>query len=284
MKHVRGMARVMGLSAGHPLFIGAFQDVTEGKLAEEALNRARSELAHVARVTTLNALTASIAHEVNQPLSGVITNASTFRRMLDADPPNIEGAREAARRAIRDGNRASDVITRLRTLFSKKEFTLEPLDLNEATEEVIAMSLSDLQRNRVILRSELAQDLLPVIGDRVQLQQVILNLLRNASDAMIFVEDRPRELLIRTERDEGDQVRLTVTDVGAGLTTENADKLFEAFYTTKKDGMGIGLSVSRSIIEAHKGRLWATPNDGPGATFQFTLPAEANASATSAGG
>jgi PAS domain S-box-containing protein len=284
MKHVRGMARVMGLSAGHPLFIGAFQDVTEGKLAEEALNRARSELAHVARVTTLNALTASIAHEVNQPLSGVITNASTFRRMLDADPPNIEGAREAARRAIRDGNRASDVITRLRTLFSKKEFTLEPLDLNEATEEVIAMSLSDLQRNRVILRSELAKDLPPVIGDRVQLQQVILNLLRNASDAMIFVEDRPRELLIRTERDEGDQVRLTVTDVGAGLTTENADKLFEAFYTTKKDGMGIGLSVSRSIIEAHKGRLWATPNDGPGATFQFTLPAEANASATSAGG
>jgi len=200
---------------------------------------------------------------------------------LDADPPNIEGAREAARRAIRDGNRASDVITRLRTLFSKKEFTLEPLDLNGATEEVIAMSLSDLQRNRVILRSELAQDLPPVIGDRVQLQQVILNLLRNASDAMIFVEDRPRELLIRTERDEGDQVRLTVTDVGAGLTTENADKLFEAFYTTKKDGMGIGLSVSRSIIEAHKGRLWATPNDGPGATFQFTLPTDAKASATS---
>jgi len=281
LKHIRGLARVMEQIAGRPLFIGAFQDITERKLAEEALDRARSELAHVARVTTLNALTASIAHEVNQPLSGVITNASTFRRMLDADPPNIEGAREAARRAIRDGNRASDVITRLRTLFSKKEFTLEPLDLNGATEEVIAMSLSDLQRNRVILRSELAQDLPPVIGDRVQLQQVILNLLRNASDAMIFVEDRPRELLIRTERDEGDQVRLTVTDVGAGLTTENADKLFEAFYTTKKDGMGIGLSVSRSIIEAHKGRLWATPNDGPGATFQFTLPTDAKASATS---
>jgi PAS domain S-box-containing protein len=272
VKHVRGMARVMGLSAGHPLFIGVLQDVTESKLAEEALNRARSELAHVARVTTLNALTASIAHEVNQPLSGIITNASTCRRMLDANPPNIDGARETARRIIRDGNRASDVITRLRALFSKKECALEPLDLNEATGEVIALSLSDLQRNRVILRSALAEDLPPVIGDRVQLQQVILNLLRNASDAMTFVEDRPRELLIRTERDEGDQVRLTVKDVGVGLTSENADKLFEAFYTTKKDGMGIGLSISRSIIEAHHGRLWAVPNDGPGATFSFTVP------------
>src|SRR5262245_41150455 len=214
VKHVRGMARVMAQSAGRPVFIGALQDVTESKLAEEALDRARSELAHVARVTSLNALTASIAHEVNQPLSGIITNASTCRRMLDGNPPNIEGARETARRIIRDGNRASDVITRLRTLFSKKEFTLEPLDLNEATEEVIALSLSDLQRNRVILRSELAQDLPPVIGDRVQLQQVILNLLRNASDAMTTVEDRPRDLLIRTDRYEGDQVRLTVKDVG----------------------------------------------------------------------
>jgi len=272
VKHVRGMARVIEQIAGRPLFIGALQDVTESKVAEEALNRARSELAHVARVTTLNALTASIAHEVNQPLSGIITNASTCRRMLDANPPNVDGARETARRIIRDGNRASDVVTRLRALFSKKEYALEPLDLNEATDEVIALSLSDLQRNRVILRSALAEDLPPVIGDRVQLQQVILNLLRNASDAMTFVEDRPRELLIRTERDEGDQVRLTVKDVGVGFTSENADKLFEAFYTTKKDGMGIGLSISRSIIEAHHGRLWATPNDGPGVTFSFCIP------------
>ncbi len=141
------------------MFIGALQDVTESMVAEEALNRARSELAHVARVTTLSALTASIAHEVNQPLSGIITNAGTCLRMLDADPPDIDGARETARRTIRDGNRASDVITRLRALFSKKEFTLEPLDLNEATREVIALSMSDLQRNRVILQSELADDL-----------------------------------------------------------------------------------------------------------------------------
>jgi PAS domain S-box-containing protein len=257
---------------GRAVFIGALQDVTDSKLAEEALDKARSELAHVARVTMLNTFTASITHEVNQPLSGIITNASTCLRMLNGDFPNVEGAREATRRIIRDGNRASDVIKRLRPLFSKKEFTLEPLDLNEATREVIALSLSDLQRNRVILRSELADDLPPVTGDRIQLQQVILNLLRNASDAMVSVDDRPRELLIKTERDEGDQVRLSVKDVGIGFTAEARDKLFEAFYTTKNDGMGIGLSVSRSIIERHQGRLWARPNEGPGATFSFALP------------
>ena len=272
VKHVRGMARVMAQSAGRPVFIGAVQDVTQSKLAEEALDRARTELARVARITTLNALTASIAHEVNQPLSGIITNASTCRRMLDGDPPNVEGARETARRIIRDGNRASDVITRLRALFSKKEFTLEPLDLNEATREVIALSLSDLQRDRVVLLSNLGENLPPVMGDRVQLQQVILNLLRNGADAMTSVEDRPRELLIRTDRNEDGQVRLTVKDVGVGFTSETAGRLFEAFYTTKTEGMGIGLSVSRSIIERHHGHLWAEPNVGPGATFSFSLP------------
>jgi C4-dicarboxylate-specific signal transduction histidine kinase len=266
------MARVMAQSGGRPLFIGALQDVTQSKLAEEALDKARSELAHVARITTLNALTASIAHEVNQPLSGIITNASTCRRMLDGDPPNVEGARETARRIIRDGNRASDVITRLRALFSKKEFALEPLDLNEVAREVIALSLSDLQRDRVVLLSNLAENLPPVMGDRVQLQQVILNLLRNGADAMTTVEDRPRELLIRTDRNEDGQVQLTLKDVGVGFTPETADKLFEAFYTTKTDGMGIGLSVSRSIIERHQGRLWAAPNAGPGATFSFSIP------------
>lgn len=272
VKHIRGMARVIEQIAGRPLFIGALQDVTEGKLAEEALDRARSELAHVARITTLNALTASIAHEVNQPLSGIITNASTCLRMLNGDPPNIDGARETVRRTIRDGNRASDVITRLRALFSKKELAPESLDLNDTTREVIALSLSDLQRNRVILRSELADDLPPVTGDRVQLQQVILNLLRNASDAMTTVDERPRELLIKTERDEADQVRLSVKDVGVGFDAQAAGSLFQPFYTTKDHGMGIGLSVSRAIIEAHRGRLWAVPNDGPGATFSFLLP------------
>ena len=253
-------------------YFGAVQDVTERRLSEQALSKLRSDLAHIARVTSLGALTASIAHEVNQPLSGIITNASTCLRMLAADPPNIDGARETARRTIRDGNRASDVITRLRALFSKKDASTESVDLNEATREVIALSLSELQRNQVILRPELGDDLPPVTGDRVQLQQVILNLLLNASDAMGSVNDRPRQLIIKTERDEGDRVRLTVQDAGVGLEPQGVDKLFEAFYTTKSDGMGIGLSISRSIIESHHGRLWAAPNDGPGATFSFSIP------------
>jgi PAS domain S-box-containing protein len=257
---------------GRQEYIGAVQDVTQRRLTEEALGKARSELANMARVTSLGVLTASIAHEVNQPLSGIITNASTCLRMLSADPPNVDGARETARRAIRDGNRASDVITRLRTLYSKKDLSPESMDLNEATREVTSLSLSELQSKRVSLRHELADDLPPVIGDRVQLQQVILNLLRNASDAMSGVDDRPRELLIRTECDGGDQVRLSVKDAGVGFTPQAADKLFEAFFTTKSDGMGIGLSISRSIIEAHRGRLWATANDGPGATFAFSIP------------
>jgi PAS domain S-box-containing protein len=244
----------------------------ERRLSEEALSKVRSELAHVARAQSLGVLTASIAHEVNQPLSGIITNANTCLRMLAADPPNVDGARETARRTIRDGNRAADVVTRLRALFSRKDATTEPVDLNEAAREVIALSWSELQRSRVILRPELADILPPVTGDRVQLQQVILNLLLNATEAMSSVNDRPRQLVIRTERDEGDRVRLTVQDAGVGLDPQAADKLFEAFYSTKSGGMGIGLSVSRSIIERHHGRLWAAPNDGPGATFAFSIP------------
>jgi PAS domain S-box-containing protein len=272
-KHVRGVAHVVEQVAGRPMFVGALQDVTETKVAEEALNRAGAELAHVSRVTTLSALTASIAHEVNQPLSGIITNAGTCLRMLDAVPPNIDGARETARRTIRDGNRASDVIKRLRALFSKREFTPEPLDLNEATREVIALSWNELQRNRVILQSELADNLPMVTGDRIQLQQVILNLIRNASDAMVDVNDRPRQLLIKTEWDDGNRVRVTVRDAGAGLPLQGADSVFDAFFTTKSGGMGIGLFVSRSIIERHHGRLWSEPNaGGPGATFSFSIP------------
>jgi len=272
VKHIRGMARVMMQVGGHPLFIGALQDVTESKAAEAALDRARSELAHVTRVSTLNALTASVAHEINQPLSGIITNAGTCLRMLNGDPPNVDGARETARRTLRDGNRASDVISRLRTLYSRKEFTLEPLDLNEAIREVIALSLSDLQRNRVVLRSELAEELPPIIGDRIQLQQVTLNLFRNASEAMNNVEDRPRQLLVRTQLEANNHVRLDVQDAGIGVNPQELSKLFDAFYTTKIGGMGIGLSVCRSIVEKHHGRLWAEPNNGPGVTFSFSIP------------
>jgi len=253
-------------------YIAAVQDVTERRLSEDALGRLRSELAHLARVTTLGALTASVAHEVNQPLSGVITNASTCLRMLADDPPNVAGARETARRAIRDGNRAADVIARLRALFERKAGATEAVDLNESTRDVLALSSHELQRGCVIVRTDLADELPPIVGDRVQLQQVVLNLLLNASEAMSTVEDRPRQLLLRTERDADDRVRLIVQDAGVGFGPQDAERLFDAFYTTKTGGMGIGLSVSRSIIEAHHGRLWAEPNDGPGATFSFSIP------------
>src|SRR5579863_1632811 len=272
IKYMHAVAHATWDQDGQLEYIASVQDVTAQRLAEEARDKAQSELANVARVMSLGALTASIAHEVNQPLSGIITNASTCLRMLATDPPQVEGARETARRTIRDGNRMSEVIARLRALFSKKEPTTESVNLNDAVLEVIALSIVELQKNRVMLCPELADDLPLITGDRVQLQQVILNLLRNGSDAMSTVEDRARQLVIRTERDDGDRVRLTVQDAGIGFDPQAADRLFDAFYTTKGDGMGIGLSVSRSIIERHHGRLWARLNDGPGATFSFSIP------------
>jgi signal transduction histidine kinase len=272
IKYLHAVAHATRDQDGQLECIAAVQDVSARRASEEALAKARSELANVARVTSLGVLTASIAHEVNQPLSGIITNAATCLRMLDANPPNLDGARETARRTIRDGIRGADVITRLRALFSNEEYTLEPLDINEVTRELLVLTLSDLQRNHVALRHELAENLPIIPGDRVQLQQVILNLLRNASDAMAETHGRPRQLLVKTERDEGDGVRLSVRDTGVGIDPENIDKLLDAFYTTKSDGMGIGLSVSRSIVERHHGRLWAEPNDGSGATFSFCIP------------
>jgi C4-dicarboxylate-specific signal transduction histidine kinase len=272
VKYLRTVSHATRDPDGRFEYIGAIQDVTQRRASEEALGKARSELSRVSRITSLGVMTASIAHEINQPLSGILTNAGTCLRMLAADPPDMDGARETARRTIRDGNRVSDVVTRLRALFSKMGITMESVDLNEATRDVIAMSLSGLQRNQVILQLELADDLPAVRGDRVQLQQVILNLIRNASDAMSTVEDRPRKLLIRTGRDEENRVRLAVHDAGIGFDPHAADRIFDAFYTTKNDGMGIGLSVSNSIIQHHHGRLWASLNDGPGATFSFSLP------------
>jgi PAS domain S-box-containing protein len=280
VKYIYMVAHRTDDSAGQAMYIGAVQDVTRRRLSDEALGKVRSELARVARVTSLGALTASIAHEVNQPLFSITTNASTCVRMLGGDPPNLEGAREMARRIIRDGNRASDVITRLRAMFVKHDPTTELVDLNVATKEVIALSIGELQRGRVVLQTDLADGLPPVMGDRVQLQQVILNLCLNAADAMSSVEDRPRQLVIRTEKEDGDAVRLTVQDAGIGFDAQSAGKLFDAFYTTKHGGMGIGLSVSRSIIESHHGRLWAAPNDGPGATFAFAIPLDLQSAAT----
>jgi signal transduction histidine kinase len=272
VKYLRVVAHGFRDQEGQLEYIGAVRDVTYRRHTEEALAKLRAELARGARVTGLGVLTAAIAHEVNQPLAGIAANASTCRRMLAADPPDVEGARETVRRTIRDAERASEVIKRLRALFCKKGATCESLDLNDATREVVALSLSELERNKVIVRTEFARELPPVQGDRVQLQQVILNLLLNASDAMSDVDGRPRQLVIRTERDEEDRALLSVRDTGVGLEPQGVDRLFDAFYTTKSGGMGIGLSVSRAIIESHKGRLWATPNDGPGATFSFSIP------------
>jgi PAS domain S-box-containing protein len=272
IKYLQAVARATRDRDGQLEYIAAIQDVTARRVSEEARDKARSELAHVSRVMSLGTLAASIAHEINQPLSGITTNASTCQRMLAASPPNIDGALETARRTIRDASRASEVITRLRALFDKKETATESVDLNEATREVMALSLSGLQRSGVLVHEELADDLPPVAGDRIQLQQVVLNLLRNASEAMSTVDDGPRQLVITTDRDGRDQVRLSVRDVGVGFEPQAADRLFEAFYTTKNDGMGIGLSVSRSIIESHHGRLWAAKNDGFGSTFSFSIP------------
>jgi PAS domain S-box-containing protein len=273
IKHLHLTAHSRRDPEGRLEYIGAVQDVTQRHLAEASLARARAELANAAKISSLGVLTASIAHEVNQPLSGIITNANTCIRMLERDSPNLDGVREMARLTLRDGKRASDVILRLRALFAKKEFAREPVDLTEAAREVIVLSMTDLERNRVILRTEFAGDLPRTPGDRIQLQQVISNLLRNASEAMSTVDDRPRLLRVAIQPHPGGQVCLSVADAGVGLVSEGMDRLFEPFYTTKSHGMGIGLSVSRSIIESHEGRLWATPNEGPGTTFSFSIPA-----------
>jgi len=222
--------------------------------------------------TGLVALTASIAHEVNQPLAGIMLNASICLQMLASDPPNLTGARETARRTIRDANRATDVIARMRSLFSRQQSSFGPVDLNDAAHEVIARSEGALRRNDVSVRPLFARDLPAVTGDRVQLEQVIHNLLMNAVDAMKDVEQRARRLVVTTELERGGGVRLSVQDSGVGIESTDLNRIFEAFYTTKNDGMGIGLFVSHSIIESHRGRLWATRNADAGVTVSFSLP------------
>ena len=257
-----------------------YRDLSEMKRLQEEQRRYHEiqlELAHANRIATIGQLSASIAHELNQPLTGILTNCGSGLRMLASEPPNLADAREAVKRTIRDGKRAADVIARLRALFNKHEIVTEAVDLNDATREVIALSLGDLQKARVSVRTELADDLECVTADRVQLQQVVLNLIRNAVDAMSTVDSRPRDVLIKTEREDDERVRLSVRDAGVGFDPHITDKLFEAFFTTKSDGMGVGLSVSRSIIENHQGRLWAVLNDGPGATFAFSIPCRTQA-------
>jgi PAS domain S-box-containing protein len=251
---------------------GIAEDITERKLAEQALQESQSELARVSRIATMGELTASIAHEINQPLAAVATNASATLHWLAAQPPNLDEAREAGRRAIQEVNRASGVIERVRALLQKAQPQLWPLDGNEVIREVLRLSEAEFLRGEVTVKTELATDVPRVLGDRVQVQQVILNLVRNAIDAMSMVTDRQRELLIRSAQ-HPDGVLIQVQDSGKGLDPEHIDRIFEPFFTTKSEGIGMGLSISRSIVEAHGGRLWATPGCPQGAVFQLTLPA-----------
>src|SRR5271166_5917426 len=269
---------------GHPILnangdvievVGTTVDITERKRAEEERTRLRqleADLAHINRVSMMGELAASIAHEVNQPLSGVVSNASACLRWLAGDAPNMEEAREATRRIVRDGKRAGEVIARIRALTKKAATPRERLHLNETIREVLALVGDQAKRNSVMIRTRFADDVAPVSGDQVQLQQVVLNLIMNGIEAMSSVGERARELVITTRNLDSEQVQVTVEDSGVGLDPNTITKIFDAFYTTKPGGMGMGLSISRSILQAHGGRLWATAKDGPGTVFHFTLP------------
>jgi signal transduction histidine kinase len=272
LKFVHVVAHAGRNPAGELEYVGAVVDVTATKQAEAKLNQAQTELARVMRVTTLGEMTASISHEVNQPLAAVVNAAGACLRWLDGGTPNLDEARQAAQWIIRDGNRAAEVIRRVRALAKNAEPQNEPLDVNDIISEVMELVKRELATRDVRWRLELAPALPAVLADRVQLQQVIINLVMNGVEAMQPILDRPHELIIRSYRDGTQRVMVDVADSGMGISTDSADKLFNAFFTTKSGGMGMGLSICRSIIEAHGGRLSAVNNVGPGASFQFTLP------------
>ena len=264
---------------GHPVFnaagdlveyIGSNVDVTERKRAEDALQKAQAELAHVARVATLGEMTASISHEINQPLGAVVNSASACLRWLAAS--KLEEARLSASRVISEGHRASEIIARIRALAKKAPHRRDWLDINETIREVIVLARSEVKRSGVVLETQLSDDVPAILADRIELQQVILNLMMNAIEAMSGAVEGRRVLLVRSVKDESQGVLISVQDSGPGLDPESLDHLFDAFYTTKPEGLGMGLAISRSLIEAHRGRLWATANAPHGAIFQFTLP------------
>jgi len=268
-------------SLGHPViresgdlveFVGTVMDVTERQEAEDALHKAQAELAHVTRVMTMGELVASIAHEVNQPLGAIVTNGHACLRLLSREAPDLDKSREVIGRMISDGMRASEVIKRIRDLLHKTPTERVPLNINETIQEVIALVSNEVVRSKVELKTELEADLPPVSGDRIQLQQVILNLILNGKEAMSGVQSHPRELLISSGKSGSDEVVVAVRDSGHGLEAKDVERIFDPFFTTKAGGMGLGLSISRTIIEAHGGTLWATQNEDKGATIQFTLP------------
>lgn len=249
-------------------------DITEIKRAEKELRRLQTELAHAARVMTIGTLTSSIAHEVNQPLAAVVTNGNAAMRWLANDPPDLEEVGSAVNRIIRDGIRASEVIKRTRTLLNKSPLQKRPVNINEIVRETIALAQYEIKKNKILLETNFSKELPMIEGDKIHLQQVLLNLIMNAIEATNALTDNEARLSVETRKHEKSSILITVQDSGIGLETDNLEKIFESFNTTKKEGMGMGLSISRSIIEAHGGRLWATANEGKGATFQFTLPVE----------
>ena len=274
VKHLRAVAYAVKDASGELEFVGAVMDITVTRRAEEELHQARTELARVARVTALGELTAAIAHEVNQPLTGLVSSGNACLRWLGGETPNLEAARRAIERMINDGSRASEVVSRIRALVRKSPPRRDWLNMNDAITEVIALIRTEVQRNRISLETELSNDLPLVVGDRIQLQQVILNLVMNAIEAMSGINPPQRKLLVASVKDGSDGVLVEVRDSGAGLDQTALDRLFEAFYTTKPEGMGMGLAISRTIVEAHGGELTAKPNAPQGAIFRFRLPTD----------
>jgi PAS domain S-box-containing protein len=273
-------------TVGHPVlnasgelmqFVGSSMEISERKRTEEALREAQADLARVSRVTTMGELTASLAHEVNQPIAAAVTNANTCLRWLARDHPDVEEARAAASRIVKDATRAADIVGRIRLLFKKGAAQRELVDVNEVVREMIVLLRGEATRHNILVRTELAAELPAVMGDRVQLQQVLMNLMINGMDAMKDV-DRARELAVKSQKAENEQVLVCVSDTGVGLPVQQADQIFKAFFTTKPQGTGMGLSISRSIIETHGGRLWATDHSPCGASFCFSLPTKAEAS------
>jgi PAS domain S-box-containing protein len=277
VKHIHSVGHpVLNASGDLVQFVGSSTDVTERRQAEEALRQAQADLTHVSRVTTMGELTASLAHEVNQPIAAAVTDASTCLRWLTRDHPDVEEAREAASRMVKDASRAAEIISRVRALFKKATPQRELVDINQIIREMAALMRGEATRHSVSVRMELAADLPQLIGDRVQLQQVLMNLMINGLDAMKDGEGT-RELAIKSQRVDDDHLQVSVSDNGVGLPHQHADQIFNAFFTTKVHGTGMGLRISRTIVESHGGRLWAWDNSPRGASFYFTLPIKAEA-------